>query len=133
MAKVKGRTRRDTAGHQESRPALGHAAAAGAQPLVAEDSLLFCISWAEQNEHPTLTELRYNDACVVEERVVAPGKITVSFKRPISAIHRFAWDLLIKTPKLHNLDAAAAVGGAATTSLKSAKDAKDRWADQGDL
>lgn len=146
MATGKGRTQRGTPGRRSSRRANGGDAAAAlkkakpgkaalakAKGASAQDELLFSITWAERNEPATLTELRYNDAAVTEQRVVAPGKITVSFRRPISAIHRFVWDLLFPKRKLHTLDAAAAVGADKPTSLNSAKDASDHWADKGEL
>ncbi len=97
------------------------------------DSLVFSITWSEQSEPATLPELRYNEEPVDDRRVSSPGKITVTFTRPVSAIHRFAWDLFFPKRKLRNLDAGAALNGADSKSLNSAKDATDHWAERGEL
>ena len=157
MAPTKRRTQRHPAKAAKKRPARrGKAAPARAEPrkrparrakpapspaertaplgdVLPDDALAFSVTWSELNEPAALAELRYNDALVTEPRVAAPGKVTVAFQRPISGVHRFSWDLFFPGRKLRNLDAGAALNGAARRSLGKAKDAADHWADRGEL
>lgn len=107
--------------------------AAGGPAPQSEDSLVFSVSWAEEDQRASLVELRYNDRLVTEPRVAAPGKVSVAFRRPLAAIHRFSWDLLFPGRKLRNLEACAALDGAAAAPLDTAQDAEDHWADRGEL
>lgn len=99
----------------------------------AEDALVFRITWAEEDQRATLVELRYNDALVVEQTVTAPGKVSVAFRRPLAAIHRFSWDLFFPGRTLRSLEATATVNGAPAATIDAAHDAKDHWADRGNL
>jgi hypothetical protein len=105
----------------------------GEPGAAAEDVLVFSISWAEQDQRATLVELRYNDRLVEEARVASPGKVSVAFRRPLAAIHRFSWDLFFPVRTLRNLEATAALNGAPAAPLDTVKDARDHWADRGDL
>ena len=110
-----------------------HDPAAGGPASPAQDSLVFCISWAETDQRAGLVELRYNDRLVSEPRQATPGKLTVTFRKPLAGIHRFSWDLAFPGRTLRELKATAALGGAEAVPLGDAKDSKDHWAAGGEL
>ncbi len=99
----------------------------------AQDTLVFTVSWAETDQRAGLVELRYNDRLVSEPRTATPGTITVAFRRPLAGIHRFTWDLAFPGRTLRELQATAALGGAAPGRLGNAGEAKDHWAAGGEL
>ena len=104
------------------------------QPLAlgGNDEVEFHLEWSPGRVSAALDHLLYNGDLIDDgELAEDDGWLTLTFHRASIPVHRFQWSLLFPGKKLTDLQASAKINGK-DAQLGKAKNAENRWADEGD-